>query len=146
MFDIGFSEIVLIAVVALLVVGPKEFPTLVRKAGEWVGAVRRAVHSVKSEFEKEVQKADEIKRLMEREIEIAEAHMNTPPVHRAVLTPPASREAAAPEKNAADGAPSASNDAKPSEVKTNEAVSIPVAPTVPVAITGKQAHATPQAK
>ena len=90
MFDIGFSEIVLIAVVALLVVGPKEFPTLVRKVGEWVGAVRRAINTVKSEIDKEIHKADEIKRLMERELEIAEAHKNTPPIHRAALTPPVS--------------------------------------------------------
>lgn len=90
MFDIGFSEIVLIAVVALLVVGPKEFPTLVRKVGEWVGALRRAINTVKNEIDNEIHKADEIKRLMERELEIAEAHKNTPPIHRAALTPPAS--------------------------------------------------------
>src|SRR3569832_2740794 len=97
MFDIGFSEIVLIAIVALLVVGPKEFPTLVRKVGEWAGAIRRAVNAVKSEIDKEVHKADEIKRLMERELEIAEAHKNTPPIHRAALTPPAAEATKKPE-------------------------------------------------
>src|SRR3569833_967450 len=88
MFDIGFSEIILIAVVALLVVGPKEFPTLVRNVGKWVGAIRRTVNSVKTEFEQEVHKADEIKRLMAREVEFAEAHKNTPPIHRAALASP----------------------------------------------------------
>src|SRR3569833_102089 len=97
MFDIGFSEIVLIAIVALLVVGPKEFPTLVRKVGEWAGAIRRAVNAVKSEIDKEVHKADEITRLMERELEIAEAHKNTPPNHRAALTPPAAEDTKKPE-------------------------------------------------
>src|SRR3569832_1603029 len=114
MFDIGFSEIVLIAIVALLVVGPKEFPTLVRKVGEWAGAIRRAVNAVKSEIDKEVHKADEIKRLMERELEIAEAHKNTPPIHRAALTPPAAEDTIKPEitastpnnKNTTKAAPS----------------------------------------
>src|SRR3569833_2417543 len=109
MFDIGFSEIVLIAIVALLVVGPKEYPTLVRKEGEWAGAIRRAVNAEKSEIDKVVNKADEIKRLMERELEIAEAHKNTPPIHRAALTPPAAEDTIKPE-NAAT-APSTANTA-----------------------------------
>lgn len=108
MFDIGFSEIVLIAIVALLVVGPKEFPTLVRKVGEWVGAIRRAVNAVKSEIDKEIHKADEIKRLMEREVEIAEAHKNTPPIHRAALTPPAAQDTVKPEhENPVSSSPNA---------------------------------------
>src|SRR3569623_1831826 len=97
MFDIGISEIVLIAIVALLVEGPKEFPTRVRKVGDWAGATRRAGKAVKSEIDKEAHKADEIKRLMERELEIAEAHKNTPPIHRAALPPPAAEDTINPE-------------------------------------------------
>ena len=74
MFDVGFSEILLIAVVALLVVGPREFPTLVRNLGSWVGRARRFMQAVKTEFDKEIHKADEIKRLMAKEAEIAELH------------------------------------------------------------------------
>src|SRR3569623_336999 len=88
MIDIGFSEIILIAEVAQLVVGPLEFPSQERNGGKWVGAIRRTVNSVKTEFEQEVHKADEIKRLMEREVEIAEAHKNTQPIHRAALASP----------------------------------------------------------
>src|SRR3569833_3794720 len=127
MFDIGFSEIVLIAIVALLVVGPFEFPTLVRKGGEWAGAIRRAVNAVKSESDKEVHKADESKRLMERELEIAEAHKNTPPIHRAALTPPAAEDTIKPEIAAT--APSTANPA-------------PAAP--PSIPAGKQDHGTSQ--
>lgn len=131
MFDIGFSEIILIAIVALLVVGPKEFPALVRKAGEWAGAIRRAVNAVKSEFDKEVHKADEIKRLMEREAEIAETHKNTPPIHQAALTPSLSQ--AGPEEAVSIGA------------NLND-LPTPVAPSVGVASrpVGKQEHGTPQ--
>src|SRR3569623_2020019 len=100
MFVIGFSEIILIAEVAMLVVGPKEFPTLVRNEAKWVGAIRRTVNSVKTDFEQEVHKADQIKRLMEREVEIAEAHKNTPPIHRAARASPgtAPQEAAGAEQ------------------------------------------------
>ncbi|HHM04831.1 MAG TPA: twin-arginine translocase subunit TatB [Gammaproteobacteria bacterium] len=74
MFDIGFWEITLIAVVALLVVGPQEFPALVRNIGRLLGRVRRFVGSVKTEFETEINKAEEIKQRIAEEARIAEAH------------------------------------------------------------------------
>lgn len=40
MFDIGYSELLLIAVVALVVIGPKELPKVMRTVGEWVGRAR----------------------------------------------------------------------------------------------------------
>jgi len=76
MFDIGFSEIVLVVIVALLVVGPKEFPSLVRNIGSWLGKTRHFMSAVKTEFDREIHKADEIKRLMTKEMEIAERHKN----------------------------------------------------------------------
>ena len=74
MFDIGFLEICLIAVVALLVVGPEEFPSLVRQIGLALGKLRRFVTSVKSDFEHEVNKAEELKQMLAKETEIAELH------------------------------------------------------------------------
>ena len=74
MFDIGFWEIVLIAVVALLVVGPNEFPSLVRNIGRGLGKVRSFLSSVKSDLDFEIDKANEIKQLMEKEAEIARLH------------------------------------------------------------------------
>lgn len=74
MFDIGFWEIVVVAVVALLVVGPDEFPTLVRNIGGWLGRLRRFVSETKNDLEQEFRKADELKQLMEREANIAELH------------------------------------------------------------------------
>jgi sec-independent protein translocase protein TatB len=90
MFDIGFSEIVLIAVIALLVVGPQEFPALVRNIGSWLGKARQFMGAVKTEFEREINKADEIKRLMTKEMEIAELHKELDPHRRAV--PPSAPE------------------------------------------------------
>lgn len=88
MFDIGFWEIVVVAVVALLVVGPDEFPTLVRNIGGWLGKIRRFVSETRDDLEQEFRKADELKQLMEREANMATLHeqvdarsikSNTPP-------------------------------------------------------------------
>jgi sec-independent protein translocase protein TatB len=61
MFDIGFSELLVIAVVALLVLGPERLPKAARFAGLWVRKARAQWYSVKSEFEREMA-ADELKR------------------------------------------------------------------------------------
>jgi sec-independent protein translocase protein TatB len=63
MFDIGFSELLIIAVVALVVLGPERLPKAARFAGLWVRKARAQWYSVKSEFEREMA-ADELKRSM----------------------------------------------------------------------------------
>ncbi len=54
MFDIGFWELCLIAVISLIVFGPEKLPQVARKAGLWVGKVRRIVASVKQEIDREL--------------------------------------------------------------------------------------------
>ncbi|MGH8053658.1 MAG: Sec-independent protein translocase protein TatB [Stenotrophomonas sp.] len=61
MFDIGFSELLLIAVVALVVLGPERLPKAARFAGLWVRRARSQWDSVKQELERELH-AEEIKR------------------------------------------------------------------------------------
>ena len=61
MFDIGFSELLVIAVVALVVLGPERLPKAARFAGLWVRRARAQWYSVKSELERELA-ADELKR------------------------------------------------------------------------------------
>ena len=61
MFDIGFSELLVIAVVALVVLGPERLPKAARFAGLWVRKARAQWYSVKSEFEREMA-ADEMRR------------------------------------------------------------------------------------
>lgn len=51
MFDLGWSELFIIAVVALLVVGPKELPILLRTIGKYVGVVRQHAAEFRSQFE-----------------------------------------------------------------------------------------------
>ena len=66
MFDIGFWELALIAVVALLVVGPERLPRLARTAGLWLGRARRFVGSVKADIEQEL-RAEELKRILDQQ-------------------------------------------------------------------------------
>ncbi len=65
MFDIGFWELALIGVVALLVVGPDRLPALARTVGLWVGRIRRYVSTVREDIEAEIQ-ADELKKILEK--------------------------------------------------------------------------------
>lgn len=53
MFDIGFWELALIGVVALLVVGPEKMPGLIRTAGQWAGQVQRLARDLRREIELE---------------------------------------------------------------------------------------------
>ena len=54
MFDIGFWELSLIAVVALLVFGPEKLPGAARTAGLWIGRARRLVATVKQDIDREL--------------------------------------------------------------------------------------------
>lgn len=64
MFDVGFLELALIGVVALLVLGPERLPKVARTAGMWAGRARRMVSNVKRDIEQEMQ-AEELKRAFE---------------------------------------------------------------------------------
>lgn len=74
MFDISFFELVVVGVVALLVIGPEEFPTLVRNGVGLFRRARRMISSVRTEVEYEFQKADELKRKIIEETRLAEIH------------------------------------------------------------------------
>lgn len=58
MFDVGFPELLVIAVVALLVLGPERLPRAARFAGLWVRRARAQWHSVRSELEQELAAED----------------------------------------------------------------------------------------
>ena len=60
MFDIGFPELLIISVVALLVIGPDKLPATIRTVSLWMGRFRRSFSKIKQEIENEIG-ADEIK-------------------------------------------------------------------------------------
>ena len=64
MFDIGFWELAVIGVIALLVVGPERLPSVARNVGLWVGRIRRYVSHVKRDIERELH-AEEVRALIE---------------------------------------------------------------------------------
>lgn len=65
-----------IAVVALVVVGPERFPGMIKKIGYWVGQFRRMASTVKTEFQQEVDKAEQLQELLEEQKRIVERHSN----------------------------------------------------------------------
>jgi sec-independent protein translocase protein TatB len=66
MFDVGMWEIGLIALVALLVVGPERLPGLARTAGAWLGRAKRFVTDVKSDIDEEL-RTEELKRILKEQ-------------------------------------------------------------------------------
>lgn len=66
MFDIGFSELLLVGIVALVVLGPDRLPGAVRTAGLWIGRIKRSFSAIKAEVEREIG-ADEIRRQLHNE-------------------------------------------------------------------------------
>ena len=72
MFDVGFWEILLILVLALVVIGPERLPGAARQAGFWVGKARRYIEGVRSEVEEELD-VSEFKRILHnQEVQINE--------------------------------------------------------------------------
>lgn len=72
MFDVGFWEVFLILVMALIVIGPERLPGAARTAGLWVGKARRYVEGVKSEVEQEFD-VSEFKRIIHnQEVQLKE--------------------------------------------------------------------------
>lgn len=71
MFDIGFPELLLISIVALLVVGPDRLPDAVRTSAKWIGRFKRSFANIKAEIEKELQ-ADEIRQQIHNESVMAD--------------------------------------------------------------------------
>ena len=73
MFDIGFWELSIIGIVALIVIGPERLPAVARNVGRWVGQMKRFVGNMKMEIDKEI-KADELKNILQEQADSAGIH------------------------------------------------------------------------
>jgi sec-independent protein translocase protein TatB len=58
MFDIGWSELVLIGVVALIAIGPKELPGVLRTVGQWMGKARKMAAEFQGQFQEAMREAE----------------------------------------------------------------------------------------
>jgi len=81
MFDIGFFEICLIAIIALLVIGPEKLPRVARTTGLWIGKMRGMVKTVQYEIDEQI-RIEELKKSLEKSTqpisdEIAKAASST---------------------------------------------------------------------
>lgn len=77
----GFAELLLIAVVGLLVIGPKQLPETIRSISLWLGRLRRSFNEIKTDIEREIG-ADDIKRQLHnetilKELEKTRAELNS---------------------------------------------------------------------
>lgn len=70
MFDIGFTELMVIAVVGLIVIGPERMPKVARTVGHLLGRMQRYVSDVKADINREMQ-LDELKKLQTQVVEQA---------------------------------------------------------------------------
>ena len=113
MFDVGFSEILVIALVALIVIGPERLPKVARMLGHLFGRLQRYVAEVKADIDREMQ-MDELKKLqsnmqeaareieqsVNREVRAAESQVSavTDDLEKAADSPPQAGAAAPPPK------------------------------------------------
>jgi Tat protein translocase TatB subunit len=72
MFEIGFWELALIMIMALIVIGPEKLPEVARTVGRWVGRARKYVEGVKNEVEKEFDTTELKRMLHNQEVQIRE--------------------------------------------------------------------------
>lgn len=71
MFDVGFSELIMVGLIALLVIGPERLPKAARIAGFWLGKTRSTIANVKAEIKQELH-AEEMRQLMQEQQSIAD--------------------------------------------------------------------------
>ena len=94
MFDIGFDELLLVAIVAIIVIGPKDLPLALRTVGRWVGKVRRVSGHFRSGIESMIREA-ELEEMERKWREQNEAIMKAHPQVAPDVPPAASAEAGA---------------------------------------------------
>jgi sec-independent protein translocase protein TatB len=120
MFDIGWSELLVIAVVAIIVVGPKDLPRLMRSFGHYAGKLRRAASDFQRQFEEAMRESevDEVRKAIES------VRDNTPsidlkaPIDKPVMLPKQSQPPAPANPPATSAAASAiETEAKPAARK-----------------------------
>ena len=119
MFDIGFLELLIIAVVGLLVIGPDQLPQTLRSIGLWVGRFKRALQNTRSEFEQQIG-ADDIRRQLHNEEVMQRLNASKEDIDRVVSRESEAIEASLNDLEQAQQESQSLNET--SEVKTNDEI------------------------
>ena len=118
MFDFGFSEMLVIGTIALVVLGPERLPAVARTAGEWIGKAQRFVAQVKSDIDRETE-LSELKRIQEEAKALADDVKST--VEKSAADIEKNVQSAADDaKKAADDAGKALKEAEDSVTSTTQ--------------------------
>jgi sec-independent protein translocase protein TatB len=82
MFDIGWGELLLIGIVALVAIGPKELPTVLRTLGQWMGKLRRMASEFQNQFQEAMREAEmaDLKKQVDEMTSQAQSYANFDPV------------------------------------------------------------------
>lgn len=111
MFDIGALELLVLVVVAIIVIGPKDMPAALRVVGRWVGKLRRASSQFRTGFDNIVREAE--MEDMEKKWKEQNAKIMAETPHGEMEPLPADAESAVPSKEQSDTGPSQAAAAKP---------------------------------
>jgi sec-independent protein translocase protein TatB len=138
MFDIGWSELLLIGIVALIVIGPKELPGALRTLGIWMGKVRRMASEFQGQFQEAMREAeiDQLKKDMDDMASKAQNYAQFDPMEDVRKDieksmgdlPPLDQPAATPEVATAPPAPDTPETSLPAPVDTSAASASPAEP------------------
>jgi sec-independent protein translocase protein TatB len=127
MFDIGWSEVLVIAVVAIIVVGPKELPRMLRTFGKTMGQVRRTANDFKRQFNEALREA-------EREADLGDTKKQLQSITRMDPLKDAKRDFDATMKTAAGGPAAAKPAPSPAPSPEPEKAAVEPHPAGPVKI------------
>src|SRR6516162_3944846 len=126
MFDIGFSEIVVIAVVALIVIGPERLPKVARTLGHMFGRLQRYVNEVKADINREME-LDELRKL-QSQVQSAARDIEQSVTSAAHEVESGVRSVEAQLNEAANDAPASSAPAAPGSASEADQAHTPAAP------------------
>ena len=128
MFDIGWSELVVIAVVALIAIGPKELPGVLRMVGQWMGKARKMAAEFQGQFQEAMREAEmaDLKKSFD-EVKDTATGVSTGQRHDLA--------AEGRQRRACRSTTSTSRPDKPIDAQVARAIGEPIAPTTPAAPT-----------
>src|SRR5690348_7430334 len=127
MIEIGWGKLLLIGIVALLVIGPKELPAVLRTVGQWMTKLRRMAAEFQSQFQEAMREAElaELKKQVDEMSNKAQSYTNIDPlgdVHRELETTQRQIESAVSEPVSAKSTTSEASSAAGATTETQLAV------------------------